>query len=266
MTNESKSKDWRDNVKPLGFLPSLRYFGLPALLFVAGFWVLMPWFIQLGMLPYYAYLLGLGIPLALLWVTALLWLKLEGYTITWATVKARFRLRRMDRKAWLWSMGALLAGSVVGALLISQLSRFLIEQGIIPVPSTIPAFMSPTSLTDPRTAYDEAVGDLRDNWLPLISMAILLVINVLGEEFWWRGIVLPRQEMVFGRWTWVVHGIMWAFFHIFKWWDVLTLIPICLALSFVCSKLKNTTPGIVIHSVTNGIALLPLFAGILGWI
>jgi hypothetical protein len=42
------------------------------------------------------------------------------------------------------------------------------------------------------------------------------------------------------------------------------LMPITLSLAFVCSRLKNTTPGIVIHSVTNGIALIPLLLGILG--
>jgi membrane protease YdiL (CAAX protease family) len=252
------------NLKPLRFLPSLLYFGLPALLFVAGFWVLMPWLIQRGMLPYYAYMLGLGIPLALLLLLSLLWLRVEGREITWATVKSRFRLQRMDGKAWLWSLGALVAGSIVGFALFGQLSHALIELGAIPIPAAIPAFMDPTSLTDPLVAYDTAVGGLRGNWLPFIVMSVLLVFNILGEEFWWRGVVLPRQELAFGKWTWVVHGVMWAFFHIFKWWDVLSLLPICLALSFVCSKLKNTTPGIVIHGITNGIALVPLLIGILG--
>jgi membrane protease YdiL (CAAX protease family) len=170
----------------------------------------------------------------------------------------------MDGKAWRWSLGAVLVGSVFGTWLVSQFSRFLIDLGIIPVPSTIPAFMSPTSLTDPMTAYNNAVGGLLGNWLPFVAMTVVLVFNILGEEFWWRGVVLPRQELAFGKWTWVVHGVLWAFFHIFKWWDVLNLLPICLALSFVCSRLKNTTPGIVIHSVTNGVALVLLLLGILG--
>ena len=78
--------------------------------------------------------------------------------------------------------------------------------------------------------------------------------------------ILPRQELAFGKWTWIVHGTLWAFFHIFKWWDVLNLLPITLALSFVAVKRKSTTVGILIHGVTNGIALVPLFLGVLGWI
>ena len=249
---------------PLRLLPSLLYFGLPALLFIAGFWVGMPWLIDLGMLPYYAYLWSLTVPLALLLLAALLWLKVEGRPINAATIKTRFRLRKMDGKAWLGSLGALVVGNGLGLFAVPPLTRVLINRGILPVPTTIPDFMSPVSLTDPAEAYDAAVGGLQGNWLPFVAMTIVLVFNILGEEFWWRGVVLPRQELAFGRWTWVVHGVMWAFFHVFKWWDVLNLLPISLSLSFVCSRLKNTTPGIVIHAVTNGVALIGLAAGILG--
>jgi membrane protease YdiL (CAAX protease family) len=255
-----------NNLKPLPLLPSLLYFGLPALLFVDGFWGGMPWLIRRGMLPYYAYVWGLGVPLALLLLLSLLWLRLEGREITWAALQSRLRLHPMERQAWLWSAGAVLVGSVVGFGLISQLSGFLIARGLIPIPATIPAFMSPTSMTDPMVAYNEAVGGLRGNWTPFIAMSIVFVFNILGEELWWRGIVLPRQELAFGQWTWGVHGVLWAVFHIFKWWDVLNLLPICLALSYVCSRQKNTTPGIIIHGVTNGVALVPLLLGILGLI
>jgi membrane protease YdiL (CAAX protease family) len=77
-------------------------------------------------------------------------------------------------------------------------------------------------------------------------------------------VVLPRQELAFGRWTWVVHGLMWTAFHAFKWWDLLNLIPICLGLAWVCTRFKSTTPGIVIHGITNGIAIPSLIVGVLG--
>ena len=251
-------------IKPMGFGTSILYFGIPAALFVAAFWGLMPWLSSMGMLPYYAYLLALNIPLAILLFASIAWLKVEGREVNWTTMQNRFRLKKMDKKAWLWSLVALLGGAVVGYGLVSQLSHWLIALGIIPIPISIPAFMSPVSLVDPMTAYDEAVGGMRGNWLPFFAMIITLFFNILGEEFWWRGVVLPRQELHFGGSTWIIHGVMWAFFHIFKWWDVLNLIPITLAIAFVCSRLKNTTPGIVIHSFTNGIALIPILLGILG--
>ena len=128
----------------------------------------------------------------------------------------------------------------------------------------MPAFMSPTAVMDPMAAYDSAAGRLRGNWIPFFAATVLLVFNILGEEFWWRGVVLPRQELAFGKHVWIVHGLKWAVFHIFKWWDVLALVPLCLALAFVCSRQKNSTPGIVIHGVTNGISLVPRLMAILG--
>jgi membrane protease YdiL (CAAX protease family) len=113
-------------------------------------------------------------------------------------------------------------------------------------------------------AYNTAVGGLKGNWLAVIAMSITLFFNIAGEELWWRGVVLPRQELAFGHWTWVIHGLMWAFFHIFKWWDVLNLIPVCLGLAYMCTRKRSTTPGIIMHTLTNGVALLPLIAGVLG--
>ena len=251
-------------MKPMKLGESLLYFGIPALVFVFGFWVLMPWFIGLGILPYYAYMLGLGIPLIIMFVASLYWLKLEGYPINWNSIQERYRVKKMDRQAWIWSIVALLLGSVLGFGLISVFSGWLLAKGIIPIPASIPAFMSPETLSDPMTVYNEATGGLRGNWLPFIGMAVLLFFNIAGEELWWRGVVLPRQELAFGKSTWVIHGIMWAFFHIFKWWDVLNLLPITLSIAFVSNRLKNTTTGIFIHGVTNGIALIPLLLGVLG--
>ncbi len=250
-------------LKPMAFGLSLLYFGLPALVFVIGFHVVMPWLIDQGVLPYYAYLIALGVPLAFMLLASLLWLRLEGRSLDWATLRERFRLRSMTRQAWGWSALALLLGSVVGFGLMMVVSNFLIQRGIIPIPSDLPAFISPLSMTDPGV-YDEAVGGVHSNWLLLAAMLIVFFFNILGEEFWWRGVVLPRQELAFGQQTWIVHGTMWAFFHVFKWWDVLNLLPICLAIAFVCSRQRSATPGIVIHGVTNGVAFIPLVLGILG--
>jgi membrane protease YdiL (CAAX protease family) len=252
------------SMKPMKLDLSMLYFGIPALIFVFGFWVLMPWFIDLGIFPYYAYMLGLGIPLIIMFAASLYWLKLEGYPINWNSIQERFRVKKMDRQTWIWSIGALLFGSVLGYGLVSLVSDWLIATGIMPLPNSLPAFMSPQTLTDPVTVYNEATGGLRGNWLPFIGMAILLFFNIAGEELWWRGVVLPRQELAFGKWTWVIHGVMWAFFHIFKWWDVLNLLPITLSIAFVASRFKNTSAGIFMHGVTNGIALIPLLLGVLG--
>jgi len=248
----------------MGIPASLLFFGLPALLFVAGFHVLMPWLIARGVLSYYAYLTGLGLPLLMLVLLSVVWLRLEGRATDWHTMRERFRLGRMDLRAWLWSAAAILVGPVVGFGLMRPVTDLLIDQGIIPVPAWVPAFASPLAAVDATTAISDGVGGLRGNWAFFIAMLVVFCLNIIGEEFWWRGVVLPRQEKAFGRWTWIVHGSLWALFHVYKWWDLLNLLPITLALSFVCSKRRNTTLGIVVHSVTNGTGLISAALAILG--
>jgi membrane protease YdiL (CAAX protease family) len=44
-------------------------------------------------------------------------------------------------------------------------------------------------------------------------LGTILLLNILGEEFLWRGLMLTRQEVVFGKYTWLVHDWL-GIFHI----------------------------------------------------
>jgi len=61
----------------------------------------------------------------------------------------------------------------------------------------------------------------------------------------------------------LIHGLMWAFFHAFKWWQIPGLLPLALGISLICSRTKNTTPGIVIHLVVNSLGLIPILMAVL---
>lgn len=92
---------------------------------------------------------------------------------------------------------------------------------------------------------------------------MILVCNIGGEELWWRGYVLPRQELAFGRATWVIHGILWSVFHLFMQptlWDTVRMAITGVALSFVAQRTKSTWPGIVGHSFGNLAFFLPNLA------
>ena len=223
----------------------------------------MPALIKVGWLPYYAYLAGIGLPLVLMFAAAILYLHVEGLPIRWTILKSRYRIKHLDRAQWLWIGGIVFVCGIVGTGIMSQLSSYLIKTGLIPIPDSLPAFLRPIS-TDTLQAYDAAVGGIKNNWWPFLSLFAVLFFNIIGEELWWRGVVLPRQEIAFGHWTWVLHGLMWNLFHVFKWWDLLNLLPITLGLSYVAYRYKNTTPGIVIHYVVNGISLVPFALGALG--
>jgi len=68
-----------------------------------------------------------------------------------------------------------------------------------------------------------------------------------------RGIILPRQEVTHGRWAWLVHGLLWTLFHFFQRWTYVQILPATLVTSYVVSRTKNTSIGIVAHFIGNAV-------------
>lgn len=245
---------------PLGLGQSLLYFGVPTVAMFLCFYVLMPALIEGGVLPFYAHTIALVIPLAGLLLAALVAYRLEGNAFTWRTMTVRFRWCRMDGRAWLWTL-AIWALQLAVWFLLQQLSAWLIAAGIMPVPQNLPAFLDPRTATT-GAMYDQAVGGLQGNWGFVLTSLAVLSFNIAGEELWWRGTILPRQELTFGKRTWLVHGLMWTGFHAYKWWDLLALLPLCLGLSYVVCRLRNNTPGLVMHTLQKAdffLVVVPLF-------
>jgi membrane protease YdiL (CAAX protease family) len=172
-------------------------------------------------------------------VAALAAYVLEGRPLTWIAFANRFRLGRMSGRAWLWTITGLL---VMGVL---SLAANLL----------LPIIWRAMRFTPPE-AYVEGAPAL---WFTMVNLAL----NIAGEELWWRGYILPRQELQHGRWTWLVHGVLWALFHSFKWWVVPAMLITCLVIPFVAQRTKNTWPGIVIHFSVNGLGILLDVLGIL---
>ncbi|HET9832307.1 MAG TPA: CPBP family intramembrane glutamic endopeptidase, partial [Vicinamibacterales bacterium] len=85
---------------------------------------------------------------------------------------------------------------------------------------------------------------------------------VVGEEFVWRGVVLPRQEVAFGRLAWCVNGILWWLFHVaFPWQVLILLVPMTLVLPWVVQWRRNTWIGVVVHAGYGATGFLALAFG-----
>lgn len=241
---------------------SLLAFGIPTAVFFAGFHVVMPALIAGGMLPFYAYMLATGTPLLGLLVASLVAYRAEVRVLNWDGLKRRFRLHRMSLRLWLATIGSFVVMLLLTVIGLGLCQR-LIAAGLMPVIEGLPAWLDPSSGMPGIEAMNEAFGGLSGNWLAVVGYIGLLAVNIVGEEFWWRGYVLPRQELAFGKATWLIHGSMWAFFHAFKWWHIIGLLPLTLGLSLICSRTKNTSPGIFIHLVFNSLGLIPILVTVL---
>jgi membrane protease YdiL (CAAX protease family) len=129
----------------------------------------------------------------------------------------------------------------------------------LPLPEGLPHALDPRVAKTSIPTEFLGVG-LRGNWGMALVYLVILALNIVGEEFWWRGYVLPRQELVHGQWTWLVHGMLWTLFHAPLWWNL----PSTLSLSYVTSRLENTTPGIIAHCAMNGLGFVMILLGVVG--
>jgi membrane protease YdiL (CAAX protease family) len=95
-------------------------------------------------------------------------------------------------------------------------------------------------------------------WLPMFFF------NIFGEELFWRGLLMPHQEIVMGKNTWWFHALCWGIFHIpFGWNLVLLLLPVLFIQSYLVWKFKNTWIGIIIHGIYNGTGFLAVALGLI---
>jgi membrane protease YdiL (CAAX protease family) len=250
------------SLKPMPFWMSLLFFGIPSAAGWVSVYTVMPALNNFGFPMFWNFWLCLTIPLTGMLITALAAYRLEGRPWNWQEIKSRFRMIPVRGKDWCWVM-ALIASIGLYLFLRQTISSRLASLPGFSIPSYIP------SILDPRLSQtsipSEYIGiPLLGKWWILLLMIAVLFINIYGEEFLWRGYILPRQELAYGKWTWLFHGLLWTSFHSFWKWDVLAILPGALLLSYVATRLKNTTPGIIFHWVNNGMTLVATTLGILG--
>jgi len=207
---------------------------IPYLSNVTGQETILFWFIVAG--------LGIFTPLI---ITGFLLLKSEGFRISKDTWIERLRFRKITKEDLLWSFAGLISVGLLSGLIMTGLELLIGEF------DHSPAFMSFDPLTKGRY------------WLLLVWFPYW-ILNILGEEFLWRGVMLPRQEVVFGKYTWIIHGFGWGLFHIaFGWQLLITLIPLIFIQSYIVQKTKNSWVGVIMHGGLNGPSFIAICFGLI---
>jgi membrane protease YdiL (CAAX protease family) len=218
-------------IRPMRLWQSLLFFLLPALYGVFAQYVISPSIVRLGISEENAYNAAHLMVFLGLFLATILALRAEGRPLRWASIKDRLRLERMDLTAWKWTLPFLVLYLVLGFLL-NILAQFVYEQlGFWPPDADIPLTNIPYLL-------------------------VLFIVNVFTEELWWRGYVLPRQELEHGKSAWIVNGVLWSLFHLWKWWAVPFMLLKQWMIPFVAQRTRNTTPAILIHLFSNGAGIL----------
>jgi len=191
----------------------------------------------------------LFVPLFLL---SLLLFKKDGYALNLKTLKQRFRLSALTKTDILWTViGILFSLTATGAIMIAwnNLAHVVGMQKLDEV--------TPFIQFAPLKGYELFILLA---WLPMFFS------NIVGEEFLWRGYILPKQEAAYGKYAWLINAALHSLFHIcFGFPLILTIIPLLLIIPFIVYKTKNTYTGMIIHAVINGPALILIALGVLSW-
>ena len=204
---------------------------------------------------------GFGITLLVLLALGLVWLfvlsmiivRREEGDLRWATVKRRLRLNAPREPAtgqprarlWLWVVPFLVAVAVVQVVLASRIENVWV--------SVFPFLAEPAGYSsDALFESQEILARLEGAWWFFALYVIFAVFNsILGEEFLFRGVLLPKMEGVFGRGSWMANGILFGFYHVHQPWGILNSVLTGLLYSFPAYRYRSTWMSIILHSAQN---------------
>jgi hypothetical protein len=240
-------------IPPMTFPRALLFFGLPLLLMTGIFLGLIPLMDLMGVRLFNTWITALGIPVLVLSFLSVWYYRKEGNPWTLHQFRERFKLRPMTLTDWLWT--ALLA-----ALLLTFRRMLAFTQVWVSERIPEPKFLVRMLEKDPN--YFMEVPS-QGNWLLFVAVLLLILLTVLVQEFWLRGYILPRQELVHGRSTWIIHGLLWTSWYLFLPWQLLRQLPSAFALSYVAQSRQNTWPGIIAQFVMYIPILAQLFSQVI---
>lgn len=245
----------KPNIKALKLSNALFYYAFASIPFFIGVYIIIPQFVsenENNFLPFSASIL---LPLLFLLIYAIIIGKLEQSKSGWNGLIERWNLKKMQKKDWLWTF-FLIAVIFLGYFSLANTGDWIIEK--------FPFLSPPKGFELIRTENSFFGLPLKGNWWVLILHIVILVINVFGEELFFRGILFPKQKLIHKKYTWIVHGLCYHLFHMFYPWDFLRILPESLAYGFVVQKTNNTWPGIIAHFMFNALGLIGTIYGILG--
>jgi membrane protease YdiL (CAAX protease family) len=205
--------------------------------------------------------LGSGVTRMMLLTLGLVWLfvlsmiivRREEGDLRWATLKRRLRLNAPREPAtgeprarlWLWVVPFLVAVAVVELVLNTPMENAWV--------SVFPFLGEPAGYSfDAILQSQEVLQRLEGAWWFFALFVIMSEFNtILGEEFLFRGVLLPKMEAVFGRRSWVANGVLFALYHVHQPWGIPNSVLTGLLYTFPAYRYKSTWMSIILHSAQS---------------
>src|SRR5215208_4156171 len=175
--------------------------------------------------------LGSGVTRIVLLTLGLVWLfvlsmiivRREEGDLRWATLKRRLRLNAPREPStgvpramlWWWVIPFLVGVVVIELVLASALENAWVW--VFPFVAEPQGGYSFDAMLGSQEVLQRLVGA----WWFFALVVVQAIFNtILGEEFLFRGVLLPRMEGVFGRGSWVANSVLFGLYHVHMPWVI----------------------------------------------
>ena len=167
-------------------------------------------------------------------------LRSEGGSEGW---RERLRLAHPSRADWIWGVGALAAMALASGAMFALCDALHL---------------------DPNPPFARHLRPLAGDRLWILGLwAVYWPVNILGEEFVWRGVVLPRMERRLGAGAWRLNAVLWGAFHTsFGAGNLLVLVPTLVLVPWVAQRRRNTWLAVLLHAGLSGPGFVALALGL----
>jgi len=156
-----------------------------------------------------------------LFVLSMIVLRRELGTLRWSVIRKRMWYQK-PRDPKTGKPKAKLLWWAVPAVLVNALCSFtLITPTLQEAVLTVLPFVRPWVMLGQELLSPEYVGQW---WIVGVWLVSALFNYLLGEEFLFRGVLLPKMKGVFGRWDWFMNVVLFSFWHLHQPWGFLSVI------------------------------------------
>jgi membrane protease YdiL (CAAX protease family) len=204
----------------------------------------------------------LAINLGLIWqfVLSIIILKKDGYAISWSTIQKRLwfqkprnpKTGKTNNWLFLWVIPFILFNGLVS----SGIGFPDLDRIAGPLIKNIPQY-DLSKLTS---------AEFKGEWWILVVFILTMVFNYfLGEEFLYRGILLPKMKGIFGKWDWFANGVLFGFYHLHKPQIIIsTALLFGFIFAFPVKRFQSTWMAVIIHGLEGLLGLVVVLRVILG--
>jgi uncharacterized protein len=219
-------------------------------------WIVAPWLSdRLGGRDPFIQALLICFLVGLLWQVALVLMLVarEQGGLRWASVRDALWLqapmkpgsRRRGGKVWWWAVPFVLLSGLVNALPIDPAG---------PLPRDLPK-----TLELDRARLEHY---FHGNWAAFALLVGVVLLAPLGEELFFRGLLLPRMRAAFGRGDIVANGVLFGLYHLHQPWSApASIIDGIVNQAYPTRRFRSIWIGVITHTVPSFViigAALPL--------